>query len=84
MDTAERLDNNSLCDGPPVVGHGMWGLSLCRVFEWIPLKVKVLVSQSYPILCDLMDCSPLGSSVHGILQVGILEWGAVSFSRGSS
>ena len=31
-----------------------------------------------------MDCSPLGSSVHGILQARILEWGAIPFSRGSS
>ena len=35
-------------------------------------------------LCDPMDCSPPGSSVHGILQAGILEWVATSFSRGSS
>ena len=35
-------------------------------------------------LCDPMDCSPPGSSVHGILQARILEWVAVSFSRGSS
>ena len=34
--------------------------------------------------CDLMDCSLPGSSVHGILQAGILEWVAISFSRGSS
>ena len=33
---------------------------------------------------DPMDCSPPGSSVHGILQVRILEWVAVPFSRGSS
>ena len=31
-----------------------------------------------------MDCSPLGSSVHGVLQARILEWVAISFSRGSS
>ena len=31
-----------------------------------------------------MDCSPLGSSVHGILQASILEWVAISFYRGSS
>ena len=31
-----------------------------------------------------MDCSPLGLSVHGIFQARILEWGAISFSRGSS
>ena len=37
-----------------------------------------------PTLCDPTDCSPRGSSVHGILQAGILEWVAVFFSRGSS
>ena len=36
------------------------------------------------ILCDRMDCSPSGSSVHGILQAKILEWVAISSSRGSS
>ena len=35
-------------------------------------------------LCDPMDCSPPGSSVHGILQARVLEWVAVSFSRSSS
>ena len=34
--------------------------------------------------CDLMDCSPLDSSVHGILQAKLLEWVAILFSRGSS
>ena len=42
------------------------------------------VVQSCPTLCDPMDCSPPGSSVHGILQARILEWVAISFSRGSS
>ena len=36
---------------------------------------KVLVIQWRFILCDPMDCSPSGSSVHGILQARILEWG---------
>ena len=35
-------------------------------------------------LCGPVDCGPPGSSVHGILQAGILEWVAMSFSRGSS
>ena len=35
-------------------------------------------------LCNPMDCSPSGASVRGILQAGILEWIAMSFSRGSS
>ena len=47
-------------------------------------KVKVLVAQSCLTLCDPMNCSPPGFSVHGILQAKILEWVAISFSRGSS
>ena len=41
-------------------------------------------AQSCPTLCDPMDCIPSGSSVHGILQTRILEWIAISYSRGSS
>ena len=44
------------------------------------------VTQSCPTLCDPVDCSPPGSSVHGILQTRILErveWVAISFSRQS-
>ena len=43
-----------------------------------------LVAQLCPTLCDPMDCSPPGSSVHGILQSRILEWVAMPSSRGSS
>ena len=43
-----------------------------------------LVAQSCPTLCSSTDCSPQGSSVHGILQARILEWVAVPFFRGSS
>ena len=39
------------------------------------------VSQSCPTLCDPMDCSLPGSSVHGIFQARALEWVAISFSR---
>ena len=42
------------------------------------------VTQSCPTLCNPTDCSPQGSSVHGILQARTLEWAAISFSRGSS
>ena len=48
------------------------------------LIVYVLVAQSCLTLCDLMGCSPPGSSVHGILQARILEWVATLFSRESS
>ena len=43
-----------------------------------------LVAQLCSTLCDPMDCSPQGSSVHGIPQARILEWVAISFSEGSS
>ena len=48
------------------------------------LLVQCSVTQSCLTLWDPMDCSPPGSSVHGILQAGILEWVAISSSRGSS
>ena len=41
----------------------------------------VLVTQVFLTLCNPIDCSPPGSSVHGILQAGILEWVAISFSK---
>ena len=42
------------------------------------------VAQSCPTLCDPMACSLPGSSIHGIFQARVLEWGAIAFSRGSS
>ena len=48
------------------------------------VKSESEVAQSCPTLHDPMDCSLLGSSLHGILQARILEWVAVSFFRGSS
>ena len=47
-------------------------------------KEKVLVAQFCPTLCNPMDFSSPGSSVHGIVQARILEWVAIIFSRGSS
>ena len=46
-------------------------------------KSESEVTQSCPTLCDPTDCSLPGSSVHGIFQARVLEWGAISFSRGS-
>ena len=46
--------------------------------------VRAQSLQSCLTLCNPMDCSPPGSSVHGILQARILEWVAMSSSRGSS
>ena len=39
------------------------------------------VAQSCPNLSDPMDCSPPGSSIHGIFQASVLEWGAIAFSK---
>jgi len=44
------------------------------------VKSESEVAQSCPTLCDPMDCSPPGSSVHGIFQARVLEWGAIAFS----
>ena len=75
----------------------IWSVSFIRILNqnaffsrWIR-KIQPLVlfipcecARSCPTLCDPMDCSPLGSSVHGIFQARILEWVAISFSRQSS
>ena len=50
----------------------------------LSVEVKVLVPQSCLTLCDPMDCSLPGSSVHGIFQARILVWVAIPFSRVSS
>ena len=44
------------------------------------MKVESKVAQSCPTLSDPMDCSPPGSSIHGIFQARVLEWGAIAFS----
>ena len=48
---------------------------------WLCMHAKLL--QSYPSLCDPMDCGPPDFSVHGILQVRTLEWIAMPSSKGS-
>ena len=55
-------------------------------FSFLPSPIVFLAKslQSCPTLCDPMDCSPPGSSVHGILQARTLEWVAMPSSRGSS
>ena len=56
----------------------------CNQREGKERKKETEVAQSCPTLCNPMDCSPPGFSVHGIFQARVLEWGAISFSRGSS
>ena len=58
---------------------------ICFPPHSIPIwNLVCLVTQSCPTLWDPLDCSPPGASVHGILHARILEWVAISFSRGSS
>ena len=44
------------------------------------VKTESEVTESCPTLSDPMDCSLLGSSVHGLFQARVLEWGAIAFS----
>ena len=61
------------------------------LYSWIknciwtiqPELVCMLAAESWPILWNLMDCNPPGSSVHGLFQAMILEWVAISFSKGA-
>ena len=53
-------------------------IHICIYMKWSE------VAQSCPTVCNPVDCSLSGSSIHGILQARILEWVAISFSRGSS
>ena len=55
-----------------------------KAITWIWKWSESEVTQSCPTLCDPTDCSLPGSSIHGIFPARILEWVAVSFSRGSS
>ena len=76
-------------------GYSQWGHKESDTTEWLTLSLSSISTkkptgiltclcakslQSCPTLCDLIDCSPPGSSVHGILQARILEWVAISFS----
>ena len=51
---------------------------------WVPYFWQSEFAQLYWTLCDSMDCSLPGSSVRGIFQARIMEWVAISFSRGTS
>ena len=75
----------------PIVFYILYcGLLICEKEKnykgWVAecMRVHSKFLQFNPTLCDPMDCSPPGSSVHGILQATILEWVAISFCMGSS
>ena len=72
------------CDDPAGWGGGRVGGRLKREGMCMHIHTRVCCAQSWQTLCDSMNCSPPGSSVHAILQARILEWVAILFSRGSS
>ena len=79
LDVLTALKSSLLCLFILRITHQPWThwsfYHICEMSE---------VAQLCPTLCDHMGCSPPGSSVHGIFQARVLEWVAISFSRGSS
>ena len=56
------------------------GVGCHFLLQCVKVKSESEVAQSCPTLSDPMDCSPSGSSIHGIFQARVLEWGAIAFS----
>ena len=91
LDTFTLKEKKRQCVGPyPLVAYsGHLGAlkNGCQAhpygFSFHFALVHWLVTKSCPTLSDPMDCSPPGSYIHGISQARILEWVAISFSRGS-
>ena len=56
------------------------GVGCHFLLQCMKVKSEGEVAQSCPTLRNRMDCSPPGSSVHGLFQARVLEWGAIAFS----
>ena len=88
------MESSQTRDPTHVPCFGRWILNYCTTREILEQFLKLAtysmrqvhakLLQLFPTLCDPMDCSLLGSSVHGIIQARILEWVAMPSSRGSS
>ena len=84
-ETSESPNCNQLLYQFRKLYHFPWTLKIHYTYFFFKKKVKESeVAQSCPTLCDPIDCSLSGSSVHGFFQAMVLEWIAISFSRGSS
>ena len=59
------------------------GVGCHFLLQCMKMKSEREVGQSCPTLSDPMDCSQPGSSVHGVFQARVLEWGAIAFSVGA-
>ena len=57
------------------------GVGCHFLLQCMKVKSESKVAQSCPTLSDPMDCSTPGSSIHGIFQARVLEWGAITFSE---
>ena len=57
------------------------GVDCHFLLQYMKVKSESEVTQSCPTLIDLMDCSLPGSSIHGIFQARVMEWGAIAFSN---
>ena len=86
-----RFSRVRLCVTPETAAHEAplrpWdspgkntGVGCHFLLQCIKVKSESEVAQLCPTLCDPMDCSPPGSSIHGIFQARVLEWGAIAFS----
>ena len=76
-----------LCVTPQTRAHCLWdspgkntGVGCHFLLQCMKVKSEIEVAQSCLTLSDPMDCSLPGSSVHGIFQARVLEWGAIAFS----
>ena len=67
---------------PPSLGFSRQdtGVGCHFLLQCMKVKSESEIGQLCPTLSNLMDCSPPGSSVHGIFQARVLEWGAIAFS----
>ena len=72
-----RLEKKNPWDSP---GKNT-GMGCHFLLQCMKVKSESEVSQSCPTLGNPMDCSLPGSSIHGIFQARVLEWGAIAFSR---
>ena len=68
---------------PPSLGFSSknTGVGCHFLLQCMKVRSESEVAQSCPTLSNPMDCSPPGSSVHGIFQARVLEWGAIAFSK---
>ena len=57
------------------------GVGCHFLLQCMKVKSESEFAQSYSTLSDRMNCSPPGSSIHGIFQARVLEWGAIAFSK---